>query len=348
MDKTNLKISIQKSVFLLPSNLKSIPMKYFLSLVFLFLSIAGFSQSSDHWTTIETNKEPLPRHENSFVECGGKFYLLGGRGIKPIEEYDPKTNTWKTLAEAPMEFHHFQAISIKDEIYVIGALTGGYPHETPLTHFLIFNPKTNTWREGAEIPVDRRRGSAGVLTRGDKIYLVCGIVDGHFADFVPWFDEYDTKTGEWTILPDAPRPRDHFGAALVEDKVYVAGGRTSHAEIGKVLDLVIPEVDFFDFKTNSWNTVKGGLNTPRGGTSSVGKGPYLLVMNGESTVQEASHSEVEVLDTRSGTWSRLSDLNQGRHGTGVIYYKGNLYVAAGSANRGGGPELNDMEVLEWK
>ena len=323
-------------------------MKYFFIITLLLLTTAGFSQSSDHWTTVETLNYPLPRHENSFVECNGKFYLLGGRGVKPIEEYDPKTKMWTTLAMAPIELHHFQAISYKNEIYVIGALTRPYPHETPWTHFLIYNPKTDTWREGAEIPENRRRGSAGVLTRGDKIYLVCGIVDGHYADFVPWFDEYDTKTGEWKVLPDAPRPRDHFGAVLVDDKVYAAGGRTSHAEIGKVLDLVIPEVDFFDFKTKEWNTVEAGLPTPRGGTSSIGKGPYLLVMNGESTVQEASHSEVEVLDTRTGNWSKLPNLIQGRHGTGVVYYKGKLYVAAGSAKRGGGPELNTMEVLEWK
>ncbi|SFB44325.1 Kelch repeat-containing protein [Algoriphagus aquimarinus] len=323
-------------------------MKYFLSITLLLISLTGFSQSSDHWTTVETTNEPLARHENSFVECDGKFYLLGGRGVKPIEEYNPKTNTWKTLAMAPMEFSHFQAISFNHEIYVIGALTGGYPHETPIANFLIFNPKTNTWREGAEIPEDRRRGSAGVFTRGNKIYLVCGIVDGHYADFVPWFDEYDTKTGKWTVLPDAPRPRDHFGAVLVEDKAYVAGGRTSHAEIGKVMDLVIPEVDFFDFKTNTWSTVKAGLPTPRGGTSSIAKGPFLVVIDGESTVQEDSHAEVEVLDTRTGKWSTLPSLNQGRHGTGVVYYKGKIYVAAGSAKRGGGPELNDMEVLEWK
>ncbi len=323
-------------------------MKYFLSISLFLISLVGFSQSTDEWTIVETANYPLPRHENSFVENNGKFYLLGGRGIKPIEEYNPKTKTWKTLAMAPMEFHHFQAISFKNEIYVIGALTGGYPHETPLTHFLIFNPKTNTWREGAEIPEERRRGSVGVVTRGDKIYMVCGIVDGHYADFVPWFDEYDTKTGQWTVLPDAPRPRDHFGAVLVKDKVYAAGGRTSHAEIGKVLDLVIPEVDFFDFSTNTWNTVEAGLPTPRGGTSSIAKGPYLLVMNGESTVQVPSHAEVEVLDTRTGKWSNLPELNHGRHGTGVIYYKGKLYVSAGSANRGGGPELNNMEVLEWK
>ncbi len=324
-------------------------MKPYLFVFLALFSFSAFGQSvGASWKKVMAVNEALPRHENSFVECNGKFYALGGRGLKPIEEYDPETNTWKVVADSPMEFHHFQAITLHDEIYVIGAFTGGYPHETPIPKFLIFNPETKSWREGPEIPEDRRRGSAGIFTRGDKIYMVCGIVDGHWDGFVPWFDEYDTNTGEWKILPDAPRPRDHFSASLIGDRAYVAGGRTSHAAIGKVLELTIREVDYFDFNSNTWNTVKNGLPTPRGGTSSIGNDHYLLVINGESATQVPSHSEVEVLDIRDETWSRLPDLNQGRHGTGVVYWKGKIFVAAGSANRGGGPELNDIECLEWK
>ncbi|MGY6741240.1 MAG: Kelch repeat-containing protein [Cecembia sp.] len=317
--------------------------------LFLLVSSISFAQTiGANWKKLKATNEAVPRHENSLVECDGKFYALGGRGIRPVEAYDPETNTWTVLADSPMEFHHFQAISFNHEIYVIGAFTGPYPHETPIPEFLIFNTKNNTWRKGPEIPEDRRRGSAGVFVYQEKIYMVCGIIDGHWNGFVPWFDEFDPKTGEWKILPDAPRPRDHFSASMVGDRAYVAGGRTSHAEIGKVLELTISEVDYFDFNTNTWSTVKNGLPTPRGGTSSIGNDPYLLVINGESATQVPSHSEVEVLDIRDETWSRLPDLNQGRHGTGVIYWKGKVYVAAGSANRGGGPELNDMECIDWK
>ena len=299
------------------------------------------------WKVLETKTSALPRHENAFVECDGRFYALGGRGMKPIEEFDPKTNTWTVLADPPMEFHHFQAISFQHEIYVIGALTGDYPHEKPIPNFLIFNPRTRAWREGPAIPAERLRGSAGVFTRGDKIYMVCGIIDGHWDGHVRWFDAYDTKTGKWSVLPDAPRPRDHFQAALMGNELYLAGGRTSHAAIGKVLDLTIREIDRYDFRTNQWSTLAQELPTPRGGTASIAKAPFLLVMNGESTLQEAAHAEVEVLNTRTGAWSRLPDLQKGRHGTGAVYWRGKLYVAAGSANRGGGPELNNMECLDW-
>ncbi|CAM4238226.1 galactose oxidase [Cytophagaceae bacterium 50C-KIRBA] len=305
--------------------------------------------SPNSWNILTSQQAAQKRHESSMVECDGKFYALGGRGKRPIEEFDPKTSNWTVLADAPMEFHHFQAISFQHEIYVVGALTGNYPHEKPIPQFLIFNPKTKTWREGASIPADRLRGSVGVFTRGNKIYLVAGIMDGHYDGHVKWFDEYDTKTNTWKILPDAPRARDHFQAVMVgKDKAYVAGGRTSHAKIGKVLDLCIKEVDVFDFKSNQWSTLAEGLPTLRAGTSSIVNGPYLVVMNGESVKQVPAHSEVEVLDTRTGTWSSLPNLRQGRHGTGVVYWKGKIYVVAGSANRGGGPELNEMECLSWK
>ena len=318
---------------------------YFLFLLLIF-STTAFSQES--WTIITPKTDATPRHENSFVECDGKLYVLGGRGERPVEEYDPKTNTWTKLADAPMEIHHFQAISYNKEIWVVGALTGGYPHETPIPNIMIFNPKTKTWREGPKLPENRYRGSAGVFVRNDKIYMVCGIQDGHYDGFVGWFDELDPKTGKWTTLTDAPRARDHVSAAMVGDRLYLAGGRTSNAKIGKVIDTTIKEVDYYDFKTQTWHTIDTGIPTERAGNSNLGIGPYLVVLNGESGVQVPAHAEVEVLDTRTNTWSKLPNLNQGRHGTGAAFLKGKIYVAAGSANRGGGPEISMMEVLEWK
>src|SRR5690606_38740790 len=145
--------------------------KLFFTFLFLF-SLQVYSQ--DSWTVVTPTNEATPRHENSFVECDGKLYSLGGRGERPVEEYDPKTNTWTKVADAPMEISHFQVTSYNHEIWVIAAFRGGYPHDTLIAHELIFNTKTKTWREGPENPVDRLRGSAGVFERNDKIYLVCG------------------------------------------------------------------------------------------------------------------------------------------------------------------------------
>jgi N-acetylneuraminic acid mutarotase len=317
-------------------------------LFFFAYLVFQVTHGQESWTSVSYQGEPIPRHESSFVACGGKLYALGGRGNRPVEEFDPNTSTWTKLADAPMEIHHFQAIAYKEEIWVVGALTGTYPHETPIPTILIFNPNTRTGREGPALPANRLRGSAGVVVRNDKIYVVCGIQDGHYDGFVRWFDELDPNTGTWKTLPSAPRARDHVSAALVEDKLYLAGGRTSYAKIGKVLELTNKEVDVFDFVTQRWSTLETELPTLRAGNSNLGIGPYLVVLNGESSSQTPAHAEVEVLHTRTGTWSTLPSLLQGRHGTGAAFLQGKIWVYAGSGNRGGGPELNTMEVLEWK
>jgi N-acetylneuraminic acid mutarotase len=325
------------------------PQFYLPLLVFLSLLLVSFYVKKDppQWNMVQTQNLPEPRHENAFVKVGEKFYLVGGRGVKAVESYDPKTKQWTKGAKPPLEMHHFQAVEYKGEVYVIGAFTGGFPHETPIPRIYIYNPKNDAWREGPEIPAGRRRGAAGVTVYQDKIYLVSGIVDGHYDGHVPWFDVFDPATGTWRPLPDAPRARDHFQAAVADNKLVVAGGRRSSHKIGQVLNLTVPEVDIFDFKTNSWITQPASQNIPtqRAGNAAVTVGNKVIIIGGESP-QKLAHNQTEVYDVRTNTWQTLAPLQTGRHGTQAIVYKDKIYIAAGSANQGGGPELNTMEVLE--
>lgn len=136
-------------------------------------------------------------------------------------------------------------------------------------------------------------------------------------------------------------------AMVIDDKVYVAGGRRSTAKIGQVLNLTEPAVDVYDFKTNRWTTLPESANIPtqRAGSASVVLDKKLLVIGGESGAQVPAHSEVEAFNTKTMKWETLPSLNQGRHGTGAVNLNGKIYIVAGSGNRGGGPELNSIEVL---
>lgn len=311
----------------------------------LILLLSGFYALQ--WKTVETKNLPVVRSENAFARVGDQFYLFGGRKKQTTDRYNPQTNEWKTVASVPLEMNHFQAVTYQDEIYVLGALTGDYPHETPIPRIYIYSPKQDKWREGSEIPEGRRRGSAGVAVYENKIYLVCGITDGHYDGHVTWLDEYDPATGTWKVLPDAPRARDHFQAAVVGNQMLVAGGRRSTAKIGHVVDLTVPEVDIFDFKTSTWKTLPANLNIPtqRGGCTAVTLGNQVLIIGGESS-QKIAHNQTEAFDFRTNTWQTLSPLQTGRHGTQAIIHNGKVYIAAGSANQGGGPEINSMEVME--
>lgn len=297
------------------------------------------------WHRVQTENAAHRRHESAFVECGGRFYALGGRNNQKVDIYNPETNTWSRGADAPVEMHHFQAVSYQGEIWVMGAFTGPYPKEEPIAFIHVYNPERDRWRTAGRLPEGRHRGSAGVAVYKDKFYLLCGNTLGHFTGHNTWFDEYDPATGEWRQLPDAPHTRDHFQLAIIDGKLYAAGGRNSSAKTGRVMDQTIPEVDVYDFAAGEWSTLPESAHLPtlRAGTSSIAIGDQLIVMGGESPAQVPAHSEVEAYDVSEAQWISLPPMLQGRHGTQAIVHEGKVYLVGGSADRGGGPELNSMD-----
>lgn len=315
------------------------------------LVVSPLSNANDtaceNWQLTESNL--TARHESAAVSVDEYIYLLGGRGIKAVERFHPKHNTWlQTSANTPIELHHFQPVVWQNNIYIIGAFTGPYPNETTVENVLIYNTDSHQFAEGAALPKDRLRGAAGAVMHNDKIYLVGGIINGHMSGSVGWFDEFDPKTNTFKKMPDAPIARDHFYTVVVDNKLYVIGGRKSSAATGQVFDLTIAEVDVYDFATNKWQTLPESANipTPRAGANIEVVGKQIWVMGGESGMIKSAHSEVEVFDTISQTWSQMPKLNAGRHSGGSAKLNNHLYVFTGSGNRGGRPELGNFEVIK--
>lgn len=302
------------------------------------------ASSADGWTTVDTENEPTARHENAFVEANGQFYLLGGRGERPVDIYDPETGRWSEGPSAPVEIHHFQAVVYDGDIYVLGAWADDYPRENGLSHVYIYDTDRDEWQRGAPIPPERRRGAAGAVVRDGKIYVVGGNVGGHgpHATAVPWFDVFNPETGEWTVLRDRPAPhgRDHFQAAVVKDKLVVLGGRDSGVQ--GFIDSTLSAVDVYDFQTEQWTTWEDApLPTERAGCTVAAHGDEVIITGGEGFGQ--TWGETEALDVETREWRSLGSLVQPRHGTQMFVYENQLYVAAGSGDQGGGPELTSME-----
>ena len=310
------------------------------------LSVA-YGQSSGFWQIVNDINDPRGRHENGYVEANGKFYLIGGRNDRPMQIYDPVDNTWTNGTNPPnnIELHHFQAATIGDKIYVVGAYTGPFPDEDLVSNIYIYDVVTDSWDIGPEIPADRRRAAAGVVVYNGQIAIVCGSTGGHgsFSVRKAQFDLYNPATNQWTTMPDAPHVRDHVHAAIIENKLYVAGGRDGG------LNDNVPEVDVFDFGSNQWSTLPsetGDIPTPRAGAASIAVDHFLIVIGGESAAQVVAHNEAEVLNTRTGTWFTIDRLEVGRHGTQAIFYDDKLYIASGSGQQGGSPELTNQEVFD--
>ncbi|MDP5169790.1 MAG: hypothetical protein NWR72_06070 [Bacteroidia bacterium] len=341
----------------------------FLSLLFPAPSLA---QTLGQWTPLPFSGNPDERHEAAFLQAGEYFYLLGGRTFGDnIERFDPINSVWEDRAPLPqdpnnpaqqLKIHHVQPVVLDGLIYFAGAFTKDYSGEDPIPNIWIYDPLTDVWIQGPEIPLSRQRGSAGAVAYEGKLYLVCGITNGHIDGWVPWLDRWDPATNKWDTLTPAPQARDHFQAVVARDRIYVAGGRRSQVANG-VFGNMVAEVDIYEFATNSWRTVvspSGDLPDPRAGNfagiwSHPQDGEVLLIGGGEASTRGSAFPEIDALSLTTETWldgpGSLPSMNQRRHGTGIIVFDSTWYVAAGGGPNRGGNEVpisnpNFMEV--WK
>lgn len=305
-------------------------------------------RTASSWQAVESVGRPSARHENSAAVVGREVFLFGGRGQRPLDVFNVDTGTWRQGAAPPMEVHHAQAAVLDGQIYVIGAMTGNWPREDIVPRVLIYDPKTDQWSEGPALPEDRRRGGSGLVVDGGVFYLIGGNRFGHEAGFVPWLDAFDPAGGEWKRLPDAPHARDHFHAAVLNGRIYAAGGRQSGHEQGAPLGLAVPAMDVYDISSARWSTAPTPLPTPRSGVAVAAVDGKIVVLGGESADQASAHVEVEAFDPSTSTWSRLDDMPVGRHGTQAVAVDDALHLIAGSGNRGGGPELDDHWVFGFR
>ena len=125
---------------------------------------------------------PGPRHEAGAVEVDGRMYLLGGRSgglAQPVDVYDPVARTWTTVGRMPADLHHFQPVVVGTEIWIVGALTGGFPNETPVADVHAYeHPRRHVADRRAGARAAPGRGSAAAALHGGLIYVLGGATPG--------------------------------------------------------------------------------------------------------------------------------------------------------------------------
>ncbi|WP_242083529.1 DUF5060 domain-containing protein [Aestuariivivens sediminis] len=316
--------------------------------ILFLVSCNNATPSNWQWETITTVGKPTARHEAGLVAYKDQLYLMGGRRINPTSVFDPATNKWTEKSATPIELHHFQPVVLNDAIYLIGAMTGTWPNETPVDRVIIYYPERDEYVYADTIPEHRRRGGAGAVVYKNKIYLVGGITNGHLNGYKPWLDEYNPETGEWKTLADAPNARDHFQAVVADGKLYAFAGRTTSKITDQDMSLTVSHGNIYDFNTQEWEAVTNNLAIPtmRAGNFAFGWNNSIVIGGGETAEKVEAHNEVEAFNTKTKLWSKWPSFNKGRHGTGFAVIGNFVYTASGCGKHGGEPELTSVERLE--
>nr|WP_261377852.1 kelch repeat-containing protein [Candidatus Nitrosocosmicus arcticus] len=133
--------------------------------------------------------------------------------------------------------------------------------------------------------------------------------------------------------------REHLTSAVVNDKLYVTGGRTN----GMASNVNANEV--YDPVTDKW-TILEPLPTKRGGLSSTAAvvNESIYVFGGEQPTGTFNNNER--FDVKSNTWTSEKSMPTARHGLAAVAIDNKIYVMGGGPQPGGSTSnLNEIFII---
>jgi N-acetylneuraminic acid mutarotase len=197
-------------------------------------NVEVYDPSTDTWQTEASM--PTPRADLTANVVNGKIYLIGGMQYSSqspfyveanlTEIYDPSTNSWSTAAAMPSAVYGYASATINGKIYVVGGSenpgtggAGGYINSNQ-----VFDPQTNSWGLGADLPSDATF-SASAVTSGfmapPLMYLIGGFNANSFSNMV---QVYNATNNSWVNGALMPAARAYLGVVAVNDILYAIGG----------------------------------------------------------------------------------------------------------------------------
>ena len=167
---------------------------------------------------------PTARHSLSSAVINGWIYAVGGHVINSRSENQRYNGTsWESKASVYARSGPGVA-ACDGKLYVFG----GNHYSTILSRFDIYNPATNTWSYGGEMPAATEPWRA--VTMSDKIYVLAG---GHVDIKKIW--SYDPVADTWdTSIPLMNVGRGQCELQAVNGRIYAIGGYDGSGVVSSV------------------------------------------------------------------------------------------------------------------
>jgi N-acetylneuraminic acid mutarotase len=226
-----------------------------------FNLVEAYNPATNTWE--QKKAMPTGRGFHTAAVVNDVIYVFGGQsgennpsGIAIVEAYNPATDTWEKKADMPTPRLTFSTSVVEGKIYAIGGRSKNAGDAEVFATVEIYNPATNTWTRGADMPTARGGLSTSVVD--GKIYAISGSNANLTA--VRSVEIYDPKSDTWTSAEEIPTARQLSTARAINRIIYVIDG-------GAAINTNFPEgiVEAFD-------TGSGGVSsavTPAGKLSTI-------------------------------------------------------------------------------
>ncbi len=268
-----------------------------------------------------------PRHGIAVAAVGRSLYALGGapkpghasavataEATRLVRARSTGASTWRRLAAMPSARQNMAGTVLDGTIWVVGGLGAG---STASHRVEGYDPVIGGWKSAPALPV--RLHHEMVVTYKGEIVVIGGWIPQGSDQSAQVSDRvFALRGGKWVQLPSLRRPRAAGAAAVVGDRIVVAGGQDG----GRLVDTT--EV----FDGTKWSQ-GAGIPTPREHLAAAADGKYLYAVGGRNLSPDKNSAALERYDPAADAWQRLPEMPTARGGLGAALVDGRLFAVGG-------------------
>lgn len=309
---------------------------------------AWTARASLPWVTQEIYAAVL---DGRIWTAGGLVARPGGMHINDRTAiYDPAADAWTEGPRLPQPRHHPMLVSAEGRVWAFG----GYDRRdggdwTAMTD--VWATDRGVWAQVGQMP-SRLCETVG-LALGDRIHLVSGRSPTGEANG-EWSDQGDVDShlvfiaseNRWETARPIPMARNSAAGAVLDGKLWVAGGRT-------VQGGGTGRLDRYDPATDAWDTLApipaSSTGQQAGGGLAMAAVVGRLVAFGGEWFQRGGGGgvfpETWIYDPMADAWTRGPDMLTPRHGLAAVELGGTVYAIAGGRVVSGGEATATLEAF---
>src|SRR5437899_225785 len=301
----------------------------------------------------------------TFFYAAGGYSFSSGMTLAVFNRFDPVANSWTAMASMPQAAIMATAVYYPptNKIYVFGGEDAALGTNYNITR--IYDIASNTWTTGTNMPDVRSFSACGYVPATGKIYIISGYNTGQVTSAQPNTWAYDPVANTWQDLTGTipfPHPAGGFGFGVINNKLYIAGGRDAS---NTVIDLTWefdPVAGTYTAKANETgfqNNVPGSgaanglLWVFGGGSPFAGAGtataskpgslelqpkmdkaafPWAGIKGAKAPDQPATSNAGRFFNPASNTWTASPNMNVVRSFVAGSAIGNSLIIAAGGYN----------------
>jgi len=231
---------------------------------------------------------------------------------------------WLTLSSSLLSRGEVSAARVGNYAYVVGGFSAASGGQSSAAVERL-DLRSGHWSTSSPLPRPLNHMSTG--SYAGNLYVVGGYSQSAdtSAGAVRSFWRFSPATGHWTQMPDAPVARAAAGAAVIDHRLYVAGGRNDSTT-------TLSSLAVFDFDSGQWSLGPPLLHA-REHVAAAAAGGVLYLLGGRALGQ-GNFADSESYRPGDSAWQRVAPMPMARAGFQAVEAGGRVVVVGGEGPAG--------------